>query len=215
MIEFIKKNLSVTVVLLSCIGIILTITIYLIITWESKFYIDYASNLLATLLGVIIGIPIALGISQYQEKKTQEEKSKKKLDALYEELVENFGYLGKWKDGNMELKIKGTITLGALLKDDLWRAFCDGSEIQWIKNPNVLLSLSAGYSKIYSIKFLADKYYGLFHSESRKVDPATLEKIMGTLESTVNLAYSVLDSMIDWIGIMTEKPEYSTKGNLS
>ena len=211
--KFIKKNLLLFIWLLFIV-IILAFAYYLTYYWEFIFFTNFTSNWLATLLGVIIGVPVALWVSRYQEKKTEEENSKRILDALYEELIENIGYLSKWRGDNKEEKIKGTITLSALLKNDLWRAFCDGGEIQWIKNSNDLLGLSAGYSKIVSIKYLADKYLGLYHSGSKKVDPAMLEKIMETLEETVNLAIGILDSLIDWIGVTTEKPEYTTKGNL-
>ena len=133
----------------------------LIDIYGSPFAQDYFSNLLATYTGVIIGIPVALWLSNYQERRIEKEMKKKILLALYEELMEDVGYLSKWKNDNIELRIKRTINLSALLKDDLWRAFSDGGELKWINDPNLLLDFSAGYSKIVSVKYLADKYYEL------------------------------------------------------
>jgi len=41
--------------------------------FDTTFWQSFLSNALATFLGVIIGIPVALWISQYRERKTEKE----------------------------------------------------------------------------------------------------------------------------------------------
>ncbi len=55
---------------------------------DITFWQSFVSNGLATLLGVVIGIPIALGISNYQEKQAEEEHKKKMLGCMLDELLE-------------------------------------------------------------------------------------------------------------------------------
>lgn len=154
--KFIKENLLIFIWLLSIV-IILAIAYYLTFYWEFRFFTDFTSNWLATLLGVIIGVPVALWVNRYQEKKTEEEKKKKILRLLREEINENWIIIQIWLDDKLVTDMVFSLSLD--LKVELWKSFSDGGELKWIKDTELLADLSDAYFITQSIKNAADKYF--------------------------------------------------------
>lgn len=153
--KFIKKNLLVFIWLLSIV-IILAFASILNYLWDSRFLIDFTSNWLATLLGVIIGVPVALWVSRYQEKKTEEEKKRKILELLREEINVNWQIIKVW----FKKPITGEVfTLSLDIKVELWKSFSDGGELEWIKDTELYTDLSDAYYITLKIKNSADKYF--------------------------------------------------------
>jgi len=113
--------------------------------FDFSFWQNFASNGLATLLGVAIGIPIALWINNLLEKQTEVKHKKKILSVLKVELTENDQILTRWVESGKD-KL-GVIVVNVRLKDELWSTFSDGGELEWIKDTqllvHLLLSLSA------------------------------------------------------------------------
>jgi len=121
---------------------------------QSAFRDNFLGNFLATIIGVIAGIPIALWISRsqqdeqdktnkyFKERETAEH-TIKILSLVTKELEYNLSQLKKQKQGLSEygerfLPIDGQ-------KDELWNAFSDGGELQWIKDLQLLDIISIAY----------------------------------------------------------------------
>lgn len=112
-------------------------------------------NWLATILGVIGGIPIALEVnkwmSQEEEKREKNLNKKKEINILLlikEELDFSYNSLFlKGKKGN-----KTTMVIQPL-KSDLWDAFVAGEELKYIEDPNLLNRIASAY---YILKLVKD-----------------------------------------------------------
>ena len=122
-----------------------------------SFLNNFLANLLATLLGIVFGIPIALWIERRRQrtsedklKKEQHERMIKILELIKKELQENFDISDHFH--------KEVEHYYNPLKDELWKAFSDGGELQWINNPNLLDVITAAYFEIHQMSFLYEKY---------------------------------------------------------
>jgi hypothetical protein len=128
---------------------------------DQVFISDFWSNCLATLTGVVIGIPIAIWLSKTQEKATENERKAKILRLLYEELRVDLyileGRIGKTVDKSLEVYI-----IGDKLRTESWQAFSDGGELQWVKDPFLLSNLAKAYYSIGYIQNLSRKYFETF-----------------------------------------------------
>ena len=97
--------------------------------FDIPFWQNFVSNALATIVGaVVLGIPIALWLNRHQEKSSEKEQKKKILRLLQEELLINFAQLTGWK--LTENKLLEVSVIGPFLRDESWRAFSDGGELQ-------------------------------------------------------------------------------------
>lgn len=127
--------------------------------FDFSFWQNFGSNLLATLIGVVIGIPIALLINRWGESIAEREKKGKILRLLSTELNENRRVVFEWKEAGSD--DESMTTIGALMGDEVWNAFSDGGELQWIKDPLLLGDLAFTYAEIRRLKYLSDKYLAL------------------------------------------------------
>lgn len=124
---------------------------------QSAFRDSFLGNLLATIIGIIAGIPIALWVSRLQQNEQEKiekvfkqreeaEHTIKILSLVGKELEFDLTQLKKQKQGLSEygerfLPIDGQ-------KDELWNAFSDGGELQWIKDLHLLDIISIAYYDI-------------------------------------------------------------------
>jgi hypothetical protein len=120
--------------------------------YGSSFVQNFLANWWATFLGVIIGIPIVLWTTKYQEVIVEKERKGKILRLLNEELLVNLGQLSGWQKS--DIKNFEALTLGGMLKDDTWKAFSDGGELEWIKDPGLLSDLSWAYGSIRAVAYV-------------------------------------------------------------
>ena len=121
------------------------------------FWQNFVSNALATIVGVIAGIPVALLINRRIKSKTEKQRKKKILTLLEEELSTNLEELNYW------WKVEGTIAdatgiLSVVLRDEIWRSFSDGGELRWIKDPELLSRVANAYQNVQIMRKMADKY---------------------------------------------------------
>ena len=124
--------------------------------FDISFWKDFSSNALSTFIGILIGIPVALWISSHQNKAEEKERKKKILRLLQHELLMNFGKLSRWdKDDNKIIVASGLLIF---LKVEYWKAFSDGGELQWIKDPILLSEIAEAYNFIRMISDTANKY---------------------------------------------------------
>ena len=128
-----------------------------IIIFGASFIQDFGTNWLATFLGVVVGVPLALWVNRYQEKTTETERKKKILRLLKTELLMNFGTLTHWeKENNIMVRV---IRLIVFLKSEFWDAFSDGGELQWIKDPVLLSEIAEAYNFIRMTLQLSNRYF--------------------------------------------------------
>ncbi|MBE0573435.1 hypothetical protein IH575_00830 [Candidatus Dojkabacteria bacterium] len=156
--------------------------------FDSLFLQGFLGNLFATLIGVIVGIPVALWINRSAETTTENKKKKQILELLSPEIENNRTTISKWKNqGENDWTLT---TIGLKLRDEVWNAFSDGGELAWIKDSALLANLAEVYGKIIRIKYLSDKYVD-FNSR----DTATNQIIKGELLYTLQEVQGDIDSV--------------------
>ena len=155
------------------------------IFYGSSFVQDFASNWLATFLGVIVGVPTALFLAEYQEKNTEREHREKILFLIKEDLENNLEIMKSWKE--TDGSVFNIRPLAFDLGSELWEAFSDGGELQWIKDPGLLGLVAEAFSSIKSLKAYID--WGLAEKSltqiARRKIELEFELCMDTIENTV------------------------------
>ena len=134
--------------------------------FDISFWQNFVSNALATFVGAVIGIPVALWLSKYQEQTSEKERKKKILSLLQEELMINLTLVSGIKhreDKEFEYSI-----IGPFLRDESWNAFSDGGELEWIKDPKLLSDLANSYDYIRSLRQLSQRYFDISISLHQK-----------------------------------------------
>ncbi len=96
------------------------------------------------------------------------------------------------------------MTLSALLRDESWKAFSDGGELEWIKDPKLLDNLSEAYFSIRSVMNLSDKYCQVSMHETNPMSFWTSSNLSSTIEygvqyaiESLNLAFKEINKHID------------------
>lgn len=128
-------------------------------------------NLFATMVGVIVGIPIALEINRRQQKAKDEKEENirrqeefirmvKILKLINIELEFNLLALKQRQpdkeDGNRKVFANS-------LKEELWKAFSDGGELHYIDDPQLLDIIATAYYNIRIVIYLEKKYFEATH----------------------------------------------------
>lgn len=133
--------------------------------FDLSFWKDFLSNSLATFLGALIGIPVALWINNYQGRREEAERKNKILHLLTQELLMNFGALAHWK--KRDEKISNAAELHVFLKTEYWKAFSDGGELQWIKDPVLLSEIAEAYNFIRMVSEASNQFINLHQNTYR------------------------------------------------
>lgn len=157
--------------------------------FDFSFWQSFLSNALATFLGVIVGIPVALWIGRYQERKMELEKKEKILKLIHEELSVNHDFLSEW------LAEPSTTILDILfihLRYEMWRAFSDGGEIQWIKDAETLAYIAEAFACVRTVKELAFNYYTIFSSTRLKENSISNKRLYKNLVYSAELAIDMV-----------------------
>ena len=157
------------------------------------------SNALATFVGAIIGIPVALWINRIQQKilESNEEKklhlkaTERKLKIvklLGKELKENLKILTEFRElagkhpsisypgdlADFSQEFLNRKVFLHRLRIELWNAFSDGGELQWIQDLDLLQSLTTAYHSIRMTIHTSSRFQSLLESsvkEGVKADP--------------------------------------------
>ena len=134
---------------------------------DIEFRQNLIAGLLSTLVGLLIGIPIALRLNHIQEqndlvKTANEDKERKKniVTIVRNELLFNKGLL---TDRQPNEKNSDRIVTTENLKDESWNSLSDGGELKYINDPELLDIISKAYYYIRIIKYLEDKYFEVVH----------------------------------------------------
>jgi hypothetical protein len=130
-------------------------------TWQAFF-----ANFLATMLGAIIGIPIAFWINRQVQEREERIQRDRIIPALREELFVNLGHLSSWQKSGMQ-KLE-TVYLGIFLEDSSWKAFSDSGQLSFIQDAEMLRKISHAYSGICILRELSERYIDLIHLPDKK-----------------------------------------------
>lgn len=111
------------------------------------FWFNTLSNFIATLAGIVIGLPFALWLDRVARARNQAEKlaetktrAHKILTLLDSELQKNQQYLSQFHEDLTNNFFP--------IRMESWKAFSDGGEIQWIDDPDLLSQLSDSYAQL-------------------------------------------------------------------
>jgi hypothetical protein len=135
------------------------VAIYLILgaaVWQ-----NFLGNFLATMLGAIVGIPIAIWLSNKQRHVEDSIQKAKIVPMLREELLVNMAHLSSWEKSNFQ-KMEIVYT-GIFLEDDAWDALSASGQLAFIRDVNLLLKLGHAYNSIRIVKQLSERYMALIH----------------------------------------------------
>jgi hypothetical protein len=133
------------------------------------FWTNFLANLLATLVSVAAGIPIALGIDRKVRSRGEKEKSEEQrqrtvkiIELLRDELAENLENIS-------EIHYDASYTYQPI-KVELWHAFSDGGELQWISDPGILDALADSYGELAHLSVLYRHYFEVFLVQRNEVN---------------------------------------------
>lgn len=166
-------------------------------------------NLFATILGVLVGVPIALEVNRRQHEATQAaalaerrsdelERKGKVLTLLRSELSSNLEGVLKRRTPIDSGQKREVYTQS--LQDQLWAAFSDGGELQYVNSPTLLAALADAYQNIRHCVMLEEKFLDAVHFPGMRVrqdkypqdffleyltvsDPSLISSIKKALES--------------------------------
>jgi hypothetical protein len=175
-----------------------------------SFWQDFISNLGATIIGAGLGFYLALRLNDYIEARTEKERKRTILRQLKEELILNKEDLELWKEDRATKKPR-FLTLVILMKDEAWRAFSDGGDLKWIKDPFLLGLLSGVYYYIKRINFYSEKAFQIHQTSliSEEVSGWTLQDYISQLSRAVDSALELMGIVIK--EIENQVPEDSKK----
>lgn len=175
--------------------------------FDFSFWKDFVSNLSATLLGVALGIPIALWISRFQERRTEKERKRNVLEKLKKELLENLKYLRMREDEKLDIDhLAEALFFASGLKDEVYRVISDGGELEWIKDLDLLETISSAYYFIRDIKFRGNLYLELLKSNKENyVEARLFNRIEGSLEIIPRVLHLTLLNAVDEIDMHLKK----------
>jgi hypothetical protein len=124
--------------------------------FDLVFWQQLVANVIATFIAVALGVPVALWLSRWQSSDTEKEKKHKILSLVLEELGSNSIAETNWRTGNQDDMQTGTLYLK--LHTEVWQAFSDGGELQWIKDLDLVYSVADTYAKISAVQSLSEKF---------------------------------------------------------
>jgi hypothetical protein len=159
--------------------------------FSTEFWQSFVSNAFATFIGAGLGVLGALWLSKLQKESSEKERKKKILDLLFNELLINLTHLSGFQKS--QIKHKDALTLSAILRNESWKAFSDGGELEWIKDPKLLDNLSEAYYAIRSVMNLSDKYCQVSMLETNPMSFWTSSNLASTIEHGVQYAIESLD----------------------
>jgi hypothetical protein len=140
------------------------VAVYLLL--GARIWENFLPNFLATMLGAVVGIPIAIGINNQQETKNERLQKEKIIPILREELLVNLTQLSSWQKSNSQ-KLE-TVYTSIFLEDSAWSAFSDGGELAFIKDVDVIKKISHAYNTVRTVKQLSERYMELVHLSDQK-----------------------------------------------
>jgi hypothetical protein len=184
------------------------------------FLENFIGNWAATMIGVVVGIPIALWLSRLQQKEQErKEQEREKQEALARK-SKILKLIKKELEYNRDQLLASRIEVDGVpkrvvflegLKDELWNAFSDGGELEWIKDLQLMDVISFAYHYIRREIYLEQLYMEIKRPKNWTNTPA--EDLIKHLTELDPLAIKVIDQALDAIKNSIVATD-STKDNL-
>ena len=137
---------------------------------EQAFWDAAIGNWLATMLGVIVGVPVALSIERWsasrRQKQLASESRRRSMNVLLlikDELQHNLQALTNRKTVSSSFVTQR-------LKDDLWQALSDSGEIKWIDDPALLSGIATAYHFVAIVRDIEEKAYAALRGINPRYD---------------------------------------------
>ncbi len=96
-------------------------------------------------------------------------------------------------------KLGESLLLFATLKNEAWKAFSDGGELEWIKNPELLDHIAEAYYSIRSVMQLSEKGFDLLMFGTDKVSVITKQGFIKTLQHGIAHSQEMTAKALDEI----------------
>jgi hypothetical protein len=134
--------------------------------FDTAFRLNFLGNWTATMLGALVGIPIALALSKWQQseqdrtqrERLEQDRAKREtfvLSSLREELRVNRDILQQMVE---DQKVTPTTASIVGLRDVTWRVLSETGELKWVDDMFALLCISEVYYYIDTLIFLEKQY---------------------------------------------------------
>jgi hypothetical protein len=167
---------------------VLWLSVLAVAAWSLVYFLQHfpstsfqegaMGNLFATILGLVVGIPIALELNRQQQHaqnilatatRTAEETQRKGkvLSLIHSELRRNKEDVIRRRKP-IETGGKREVHTGGL-RDEMWSAFSDGGELQHVNSPEVLAAIAGAYYEIRSNIHLEHGYMEATHFAGMRV----------------------------------------------
>jgi hypothetical protein len=163
-------------------------------------------NWAATMIGVIVGVPIALWLGSFQQmEQERKERNKNELEALARK-SKILKLIKKELEYNREQLLAAKIEVDGVpkrvvflegLKDELWNAFSDGGELEWIKDLQLMDAISFAYHYIRREIYLEQLYMEIKRPKTWINTPA--EDVIKHLAELDPLTNKAIDQALDAI----------------
>jgi hypothetical protein len=178
--------------------LVVSLASYATLNFDSISYRDSLfSDTLATIIGIAIGIPVALAIDRTINMREKRERKERILSLLVRELQLNRDSIQNLWTGK-EWYERGTY-VSLALKDDLWRALSDGGDLQWIDNAELLDKIAYAYYFIGQLRLIAYKLYDGLHAEGTFQFELLTKKLNEYADTLGGMAEGSIESAIAMI----------------
>ena len=176
--------------------------------FDISFWSNSLANLIATIIGIGIGLPIAFWIDRVARRRNDADKTKEAHQRGLKILT------------LLKFELEGNLTSVDEFHEDLsnyyhpvacqsWLAFSDGGELQWINDPQIVYELSTVYSQINDYRFLLEKYFDAYFFPGSMGNPNMKKPLLQNLLNCREIAIPMIKVTIK---LLAEKISYLANG---
>jgi hypothetical protein len=149
-------------------------------------------NWFATMVGALAGIGIALELNRIGEmqrqsvqKQENDQRKKKILMLVKRELSYNLRLLSdRQPTANNSFE---RVIPAMRLKDEVWNAFSDGGELQWLQSPKLVETIATTYYCVRAVMYLEDLFQGKMLFTAKLSQVRALSELRRELEEADKL----------------------------
>jgi hypothetical protein len=166
--------------------------------FDQSFSSDFFSNLLATIVGIIFGLPFALWLDRKARSRSERERKKEAHERILKILTVLKTELQK-TDRAMETVNIDLVNNYFPVTVESWNAFSDGGELNWLNDPGLLGELSSTYASIKEYDFLFRQYSRATFFPSSVGSPELKNRIFDSLLRQREQARKLIKSTLEVI----------------
>jgi len=177
-----------------------------------NFWSDFLANFIATLLGAVIGVPLALWVNRIQQehiekkddenrRKLAESRKQQIVDALEVELTYNKSLFSKFvpQEAYNEDTFDMFFQTASKGRTDVWRAFSNGGELRWIDDHELIINLASAYHSIVQVGITGRSLVESSFKSDQKAGRVITEQLQRQFEVDVKQALTWIDDALRWM----------------